>query len=69
MQRPGAPGPPEQWITTRDACFILRLSQEAVRRLEGAGVLAATRTPTGLRIFRRADVEQLAQQRAERRAK
>jgi excisionase family DNA binding protein len=69
MQRPGAPGPPDQWITTRDAAFLLRLSQEAVRRLEDTGVLPATRTPTGLRIFRRADVEQLAQQRADRRAK
>jgi excisionase family DNA binding protein len=57
-----------QPITVSGAARILGCSEDTVRRLEGAGVLRAVRTPAGMRIFERSDVEQLATRRAGERA-
>jgi excisionase family DNA binding protein len=57
---------PDQLLTLGPAARLLELSQEATRRLVDAGTLPATRTSTGMRLVRRADVERLA---AARRAK
>jgi DNA-binding transcriptional MerR regulator len=50
-------------ITVSIAAHILKCSEHTVRRLEAAGVLRALRTPAGVRIFDRGDVEQLAARR------
>ena len=57
----------EQPLLISDAARILRLAERSVRVLEAAGVLRAERTPGGLRIFRRGDVERVAAERASRR--
>ena len=58
---------PNQPFTIGDACWALRLSEEQVRRIADRGALPHTRTPGGVRIFRRADVERLAAERAAQR--
>jgi excisionase family DNA binding protein len=57
-----AAGEPEL-VTVSTAAHILRCSEDTVRRLEAAGLLRARRTPLGVRIFNRADVETLADRR------
>jgi DNA-binding transcriptional MerR regulator len=57
----------EQPLLISDAALILRLAERSVRSLEAAGVLHAQRTPRGLRVFRRGDVERVAAERAARR--
>lgn len=51
-------------VLTSEVARILSCSAETVRNKERAGVLTAIRTPTGVRIFNRLDVERLANQRA-----
>jgi len=42
---------------------LLDVSAQTVRELSDRGVLRAERTPLGVRVFRREDVERLAAQR------
>jgi excisionase family DNA binding protein len=51
-------------VTVSEAARIAAVSADTIRRWEAAGRLAARRTGTGVRIFRRADVERLAAARA-----
>jgi len=51
-------------VLISEAARILECCADTVRRLEAAGVLRAVRTPSGMRIFERREVEQLAAQRA-----
>ena len=52
-------------VLTSEAAYILEVAAATVHELERRGLLAATRTAHGVRLFRREDVERLA---AERRA-
>jgi excisionase family DNA binding protein len=54
-------------VTVSEAARLLDVSADTVRRWEAAGILAARRTGTGVRIFARADVQRLATERARRR--
>jgi DNA-binding transcriptional MerR regulator len=54
-------------LTTSAVARLLELSAESVRAFERAGKLLATRTESGMRLFRRADVERLAAERRRRR--
>ena len=54
-------------LMTSDVAKRLGVGPERVRQLERAGVLTATKTPSGNRIFRAADVEALRLQRAQAR--
>ena len=47
-----------------DAARHLAMSPSGVRHLEALGVLLSTRTPSGLRLDRRDDVERVARDRA-----
>jgi hypothetical protein len=51
-------------ITTGDAAKILKLSADRVRQLEGAGILTARRTATGVRLFDRSTVLRLSRERS-----
>lgn len=54
---------PDDLMTVADAAGILGLSVDMVRLLEKSGRLPALRTTGGIRLFRRADVERLAEER------
>lgn len=57
---------PDDLMTSSDAARILALSSDMVRLLARKGALPiAARTIRGVRLFRRADVERLARERAE----
>ncbi len=56
-------------LTTGDSARVLGLSPDAVRLYERTGRLPATRTLSGLRLFRRRDVEKLRKERARRRTR
>ncbi len=58
---PGA----DMLLTPCDAGRILGLTPEAVRALNNKGRLPALKTVSGRRLFRRADVDRLAAERAE----
>jgi DNA-binding transcriptional MerR regulator len=59
---------PDLVLTTGDVARRLRLSPARVRQLEQTGRLPAVRwTASGWRLYRFADVEALARQRARRR--
>jgi len=51
-------------IGVSEAARMLRLSEDAVRRLEDRGLLKARRTSWGMRIFERVDVEKLVAARS-----
>jgi len=53
----------DEALTTRDVARLLDLSETRIRQLEAAGALRSARTPRGLRIFKRNDVERLASER------
>ena len=55
-------------LLTTDAARILDVAPDTVRALERRGVLSAQRTPSGVRLFARQDVERLAQERERSRA-
>jgi DNA-binding transcriptional MerR regulator len=55
---------PDDLMTAADAGRILRLSVDMVRLLARGGQLPFLKTVSGVRLFRRADVERLAAQRA-----
>ncbi|MCP3167832.1 helix-turn-helix domain-containing protein [Myxococcus qinghaiensis] len=60
---------PNQLMTPSEAARILGLSPDMVRVLHRRGQLAAECTETGRRLFRRADVEALAAERAKNEKK
>lgn len=51
-------------LTTSDAARLVGVSKDTIRLWERRGKLPAERTPGGVRLFQRADVEALANQRA-----
>jgi excisionase family DNA binding protein len=51
-------------ITVSEAARILCVAEDTVRRLADTGSLFAARTTAGVRIFERAQVVRLAQERA-----
>ena len=53
-------------MLTNDVALYLGVSAETVRQWERTGKLAAARTPTGVRLFRRTDVEALKKARESR---
>jgi excisionase family DNA binding protein len=59
-------GDPNDLMTPSDAARVLGLSADSVRVLGDSGRLPALRTVSGRRLFRRADVEHLAAERAAR---
>lgn len=50
-------------LQTKDVAGLLGLTCEGVRALARRGVLRCERTPSGSRVYRRADVESLARTR------
>ena len=55
---------PNDLLTPSDAARVLGLSADSVRVLSDNGRLPAMRTVGGRRLFRRADVDKLAVERA-----
>ncbi len=55
-------------LTTGDAARVLGVSPDSIRVYERIGLLPATRTAGGVRLFTREDVEELAAKRASRAA-
>lgn len=60
---------PADLVALGEATRILKCSQELTRRLGDTGELPFIRLGNGHRIYRRADVERLARERAEHRAR
>ena len=58
-------GDANEWVSLRQAADILGVHPATVRAWADRGDLAARRTPGGHRRFRRADLEQYAQQQGE----
>ncbi len=58
-------GDANEWVSLRQAADILGVHPATVRAWADRGDLAARRTPGGHRRFRRADLEQYAQQHSE----
>jgi len=56
-----------EFLCTADVARLLDLTPDAVRALERAGKLVASRTAGRVRIFHRADVERFAAERASRK--
>ena len=59
----------EDFLTTLPAARRVGIGPERLRQLERAGRISAIRTSSGLRLFRQADVERLAAERAAKRDK
>ncbi len=57
-----------QLITTGTVARLLNVSADRVRQLERLGILEATRTESGIRLFDRASVALVVQARQEQRA-
>lgn len=55
---------PDELLHTAAAAKLLDLSVESVRSLNNEGKLPALRIVNGQRVFRRADVEALAEKRS-----
>jgi hypothetical protein len=62
------PSKPNQPLLLVDAARILLVGERGTRVLADRGELPCERTPSGIRIFRRGDVERLAAERAKRQA-
>lgn len=58
---------PSDLLSVSEAARILGLSADGVRSLEKRGLLKCQKTEDGRRIFQRADVVALANERANRR--
>jgi DNA-binding transcriptional MerR regulator len=54
----------DEVMTTGAASRLLERSESTVRKYEREGLLQAIRSNTNIRLFKRADVERLRQQRA-----
>jgi len=52
------------WLTIREAADLLNVHPETLRRWDRGGRLKPSRTPTGHRRYRRADLEALLAERA-----
>lgn len=59
---------PDDLMTAADAARILDLSSDMVRLLARGGGIPFLATVRGVRLFRRADVDALARERARQRA-
>jgi excisionase family DNA binding protein len=59
---------PNDLLTPSDAARVLGLSPDSVRVLSDSGRLPAMRTVSGRRLFRRGDVDRLAEERAHQSA-
>jgi predicted site-specific integrase-resolvase len=55
-------------MLTNDTLPVLKVTPRTVRELADSGRLKCARTPSGIRVFVRSDVEALAAQRAKQRA-
>ena len=55
-------------LTVGEASRELNLSTDRVRQLDRAGILLAHRTPTGVRFFTRAVIDEFRRKREERKA-
>ncbi len=53
----------ENFLTTQDVAMRLKKSPETIRFYERVGKLPATKTPSGMRLFREADVARFEQAR------
>ena len=53
-------------LTVSEAARELGLTPDGVRWLERSGKLRATRTPSGVRLFQRREVERLVAERAQK---
>ena len=60
---------PDELMTPSDAAHVLGLSADSVRAMSDSGRLPTLRTVSGRRLFRRGDVEKLADERAGGRKK
>lgn len=54
------------FLTVSDAAAICAVAAATIRQWEAAGKIPALRTAGGMRLFKRADVEQIASTRAAR---
>jgi hypothetical protein len=59
---------PNEPLLSSDAIHVLRITERTLRELTNRGDLKCARTPGGVRIFLRGDVERLAVARAQERA-
>lgn len=58
---------PMDWLTVGEAARIAEVSGETIRLWTGAGKLKAVRTPSGVRLIRRRDLDRyLAHRKLER---
>jgi len=57
----------ERLLVKSEAARLLGVTPASVRALEIAGQLPAIKTPTGVRLFREADVLALAERREQQR--
>jgi DNA-binding transcriptional MerR regulator len=57
----------DELLLTSEVGKILKISPDWVRGLERTGRLPALKTPGGVRLFKRCDVERLAREREARR--
>jgi DNA-binding transcriptional MerR regulator len=57
----------EMFLTVIDVAKRCGCSVELVRHYERRGLLLATRTPGGMRIFREKDVDEFARRREQKR--
>ena len=58
-----------KYVTTSTAARMLGLSSESIRSFAVRGILPALRTESGVRLFERTAIEDLARERAARRAR
>jgi excisionase family DNA binding protein len=58
----------DEWLTPADAARLLGVVPATVRQMERDGRLPAQRTAGGMRLFRRDDVERMAEERAQRQS-
>lgn len=57
-----------QLMQTRDVARLLNVSSERVRQMENAGLLEATRTESGMRLFDRDHIAKVAEARQGQRS-
>jgi hypothetical protein len=68
MLRPVSTRDPNEPLLSSDVIHVLGVTERTLRELANRGDLRCRRTPGGVRIFLRGDVERLAADRAEERA-
>ena len=54
-------------MLTGEAARLLEIAQDTLREWDRRGLLKARRTPSGVRVFARDEVERLAEQRRQAR--